>query len=273
MKKSKWHIGDDGVARRCSAKDAQSCPLVNTDSNVIHGDSRLEVSQKYEESMSDHEIASPITVPHSKEAKYAVMSDVDGTLTKGSFVLDHAVYLHDKGIINLGDLPEKWEKDKKNEAYISELAESYKAAIVGKTEEEIEVDEFLDSYVANEENFYSTFEQLREFKRRGWEIQLISGSPGFLISRLAEKNGFHGVGSDYKKDENGRFTGEVDGMYGSEAKKSYIQKLKTGRFKRLLGMGDTASDIPILEASDHSTFVSPTSETSEKFEPSLTIYE
>ena len=267
----RWHISEDGVARRCKAENGK-CPLSSSgdESQVIHGSSRREVIEKYEDSMSHLEIQDPVH-PHDKNSKYAVLSDVDGTLTKGSFVLDHAVYLHERGDVNLRDLPEKWKRDPKNEKLIAELATSYKESISGMSEEDISVDEFIDDYMKNEKGFYKTLNQLKEFKKRGWEIQLISGSPDYLVRRLAERNGFYGKGSTYHKDDKGRFTGEVDGMFGAEAKEDYIRSLKPNRFKRILGMGDTSSDEPIFDVSDHSTLVAPTEETARKIKASLIV--
>lgn len=212
-----------------------------------------------------------IDVPHDPSSKYAVLSDVDGTLTRGSLVLDHAIYLHGKGYIDLGDLPSKWQADPKNEEYISQLAEKYRDGIVGMKVEELHVEEFLDLYEADESRFYSTLGQLKEFKRRGWEIQLISGSPDFLVRPFAERNGFFGKGSEYHVTETGELTGSIEGMFGHEAKAGFIEKLKLSRFKRVLAFGDTSSDVPLFDNSHHSTLVDPSEETEAKVEASLTI--
>ena len=58
-----------------------------------------------------------------------ILTDLDGTLLKGSLVLGHAIYLHNKKVIDLGDLPNAWNSDKKNESLIYELAISYQNAI------------------------------------------------------------------------------------------------------------------------------------------------
>lgn len=298
MATQKWHISKAGKPARCDAQ--VRCRLSPQDQ---HGATPEEALAKHEERLKqegmstlppterrspppDSERPRPlkpardksfpvdpatITVSHDPQAKYAVLSDVDGTLTRGSLVLDHAIYLHDSGAINLGDLPQRWRADPKNEKLVDEFARAYRAEVAGMRMEDLRVEEFLDDYEALDGKFYSTMDQLKEFKRRGWEIQLISGSPDFLVGPFAERNGFFGKGSTYHADAEGVLTGEVDGMFGHEAKRGYISKLGVGRFKRVLAFGDTASDVPLFDNADHTTLVDPTEETATQVEASLTL--
>lgn len=297
---NKWHISKDGTPSICTAK--QQCRLSGV---VAHGATEEEVRTNYEKYMSEHEHTDmlegvsnkldsipdnqkpraqeeysdrafpiepeEIAVPHDKNAKYAVLSDVDGTLTRGSLVLDHAIYLHDRGYVNLGKLADKWRKDKKNEKHIVKLAERYREQIKGIKPEDLHVEEFLNEYEENDNQFYSTMEQLKEFKRRGWEVQLISGSPDFLVKPFAERHGFFGKGSEYKVDEDGGLNGEIEGMFGGKAKQGYIEKLGINRFKRILAFGDTASDKPLFDNAHHSTLVDPSEETESLVEASLIV--
>lgn len=289
----KWHVTPAGKAARCHAKIR--CRLSGEE---LHGSSREEALKLYEQNLSkahkplpkakkrlspnerprplskvkDKKLPvspSEIEVPHDPNAHYAVLSDVDGTLTRGSLVLEHATYLHEKGIIDLGDLPQKWKADPKNEHLIMELAEAYRDQIAGHKVEDLRVDEFLDGYEKEEGKFYSTLGQLREFKRRGWEVQLISGSPDFLVEPFAARNGFYGKGSEYFKGEDGKLTGSISGMFGHEAKEGYIQKLNVSRFKRILAFGDTASDVPLFNNAHHSTLVDPSEDTAAKVKASI----
>ena len=298
MTQVKWHVNKEGKASVCSAQI--QCPL----SDAIHGASEKEVLQKFEKSMSekykeqlsginktidnvpdnqrprvkeeyeDRKFAVPpqvIEVPHNPDAKYAVLSDVDGTLTRGSLVLDHAIYLHEHGDIDLGNLPQKWKKDPKNEKIIVKLAEKYREQIKGKNLEDLRVDEFLDKYENNDNQFYSTMDQLKEFNRCGWEVQLISGSPNFLVQPFAERHGFYGKGSDYKTDDDGNLNGDIEGMFGGKAKQGYIEKLGISRFKRILAFGDTASDQPLFDNSHHSTLVDPSEETESMVQANIIV--
>lgn len=274
----KWHISDDGIPRRCQARSPETCRAQGAE----HGDSRHEVMRIFEEKMSDQTVASHSRIseetkqhwreeipvidrskmpPHRRGARYAVLSDVDGTLTRGSFVLDHAVFLHDRGIIDVGAEKDAWLNDPKNETAIASLAESYREGLAGKREEDIHVQEFLDGYMKNSSKFYSTLGNLKTFSGCGWEVQLVSGSPSFLINPFARAHGFYGVGSDYKKDSEGRFTGDVDGMFGGPAKRRFVKRLNMGRFRRVIAYGDTASDAPLLDEADYKVVVAPSEET------------
>lgn len=305
---AKWHVSSDGTPSRCHAKikcrlsdeaahgESREEALRKYERTMAENlekslagksksrkqgtpkarKSTLSKSQRpvYEKKYSDRSLGvtpEEVTVPHDASSKYAVLSDVDGTLTRGSLVLDHAIYLHKKGVINLGDLPEKWKADPKNEALIVELAEKYRGDITGMKVDDLLVDDFLEEYTSNDERFYSTLGQLKEFKRRGWEIQLISGSPDFLVRPFAERHGFFGQGSEYHVGEDGALDGSIDGMFGHEAKSGFIARLGMSRFKRVLAFGDTASDVPLFENSHHSTLVDPSEETAAKVEASLTI--
>lgn len=265
----KYHINSKGNPGPCKA--TIECPY--GDLQKDHYSTVKEARKAFEKRMSENEKhlsgrkknkkLSTETINKDYNAKYSALSDVDGTITRGSLVLDHAIYLHEKGEIQLGDLPEKWKKDPKNEKLITELAESYKTAIKGKTKKQLQIKQFLEDYDKRENQYYSTLSTLKELKKRGWEVRLISGSPDFLVEPFAKKHGFFAKGSEYKMKA-GRISGEVIGMFGGEAKAEYISKLELDRFKRVISFGDTSSDIPLFENSHHSTLVDPSKETAAK---------
>lgn len=196
-------------------------------------------------------------------SKTIVVSDVDGTIVKKSLVLNHASSLHDKGVINLGKLPEMWRNDLKNETYITKLAEGYREQIFGKTMEEILVDEYINEVVSDNNNFYSILQRLVEFKENGTPVVLISGSPSYLVDRFAEHYGFQSAGSNYLVDEQGRFTGEVVGMFNGDAKRKYLSTLGLNKYANIFAFGDTQSDRPLFESASYSVLVEPNTETQE----------
>lgn len=194
--------------------------------------------------------------------KSAVISDVDGTLVKGSLVLNHACYLHDHGIIDLGDKPARWKRSKKNEVRIKDLAEEYRNGIIGKTIDEVHAKSFVNSVMSNPDNFYSSLTRIAGYRKRGWSVYLISGSPSFLLTPFARKLNFKSKGSLYKQDEDGRFTGECVGMFSAPAKEKHLRSLKTHAYGHVIAFGDTASDLPLFEAAHHSVLVHPNKQTS-----------
>lgn len=186
------------------------------------------------------------------------LSDVDGTIVKGSLVLGHAVTLHNKKVINLGTLPKDWVANPKDEKLIRELAEAYRENIKGKTPEELEVDLYVTELVKNESNFYSVLSRLKNIKNSGAKVVLISGSPSFLVDRLGKHYGFESVGSNYSIDDSGRFTGEIDRvMFSGEAKREFIDTINIEDYENVFAFGDTESDEPLFERANYSVLVEP----------------
>lgn len=205
--------------------------------------------------------------------KYFALSDVDGTITRGSLVLDHACYLHETSVVNLGELPEKWQNEPKNEQLITALAEAYRDALVGHRVEDFNVLDFIAKYVKNPRKFYSTLSTLAGLRKRNWPVHLVSGSPDFLVKPFAKHFGFTGVGSVYDTDEKGCLNGSVKGMFGGDAKREHVSTLPLKERSRVLAFGDTMSDKPLFDAAHHSTLVDPTDETREQLEANTVIFE
>lgn len=193
--------------------------------------------------------------------KSIAVSDVDGTIVKGSLVLGHAVSLHKENIIDLGELPEQWLNNQKDETLVENLATAYKDAILGKTVCELKTDKYISEVVENDENFYSVLKRLQKIKEDGGRVVLISGSPSFLIERFGAHYGFDCVGSDYEVDERGVFTGQVRGMFNSSAKRDYLNGLNLDDYTEVFAFGDTRSDFPLFEKAGYSVLVEPNDDT------------
>lgn len=193
------------------------------------------------------------------------LSDVDGTIVRGSLVLDHACSIHKQGIINLGDLPEIWKADQKSEEKIVALAEAYRDALIGKRQSELGISKFLDDLFANNNKFYSTLDTLKELQSDGAEVHLISGSPSFLLGPFARRLGMRHAGSLYSRTRPGHFTGKVRLMAIGSAKRDYVTSLEVNRYKEVHAFGDTSSDAPLFDVAHHSTLVDPSAQTEALF--------
>lgn len=190
-----------------------------------------------------------------------IISDVDGTLVKGSLVLRHACFLHDEGVVNLGDLPEQWLADQKNETLISKLAEKYREGIKNKSLDDIGAKEFVRELTLDLDNFYSSLYMLIKKRASGHDVRLISGSPSFLVTPFARTFGFKSKGSLYIFDDNG-FTGEVIGMFQGDSKAKYVKTLKLEHhYDHVTAFGDTMSDKPLFDNAHFSVLVAPHEET------------
>ena len=191
------------------------------------------------------------------------LTDMDGTLTKGSVVLDHAGYLIEKGLIKDDGSYQAWKTDVKNEKLIVAVAENYRYQLIGKKVEELDVEGFITEYL-KKDVWYSTLQNLITAKYQGHEVIVISGSADFLVQELVGQLGFQGVGSTYLVDENDCMTGEVVGMFGMNAKDEWIQNnIALNTYEQVVGLGDTSSDFGIFKHCDYNILVEPTSETME----------
>lgn len=191
------------------------------------------------------------------------LTDMDGTLTKGSVVLDHAGYLIEKGLIKDDGSFQAWKQDVKNERLIVAVAENYRHELQGKTIEQLDVENFVTEYLA-QDVWYSTLENLQKEKALGHEVIIISGSSDFLVKEVAKQLGFKGVGSQYLTDNEGKLTGEVVGMFGLDAKDKWItENVDKSQYEGLIGLGDTSSDYGIFKHCSYNILVEPTTETME----------
>lgn len=200
---------------------------------------------------------------YSKSKKTLVLSDVDGTIVDGSLVLEHAVFLHQEGEIDLGDLPDRWLADQKNESLISELAESYRRAIVGRHLRELRINEYMGK-VMEKEKFYTSLKRLERHRDSGHDVILVSGSPSFLVKDFAKRFGFQGIGTTYHTSRERRINGRITPMFHAAAKQAVVEKIDPSTYDLVVAYGDTASDKPLFDAAHHSVLVAPTKETLEK---------
>lgn len=198
--------------------------------------------------------------------KKIVLSDVDGTIVRGSLILNHACLLHEKGVLDLGELPKLWKNSPKNETLSASLAEKYREEIKGKTVRQLKATEFINELVQNPNNFYTTLDRLVKHKQEGHDVYLISGSPSFLVNRFGRKFGFKTFSSKYFVDEARKFTGQIEGMFTSSAKSLIIEKIKFEKYSEVLAYGDTSSDMPLFEKAHYSVLVDPSPETTVFYE-------
>ena len=200
--------------------------------------------------------------------KDLILSDLDGTLTKKSLVLEHYGYLIKKGIVEDDGTYEAWSMDMKNEKLITECAMSYQRAIIGKSINELGVMDFVTDFVYNDDNWHldvmETLEVARDFGNT--DIILVTGSADFLVQPLCEILGFDSFSTIYTRDlKTGKLDGNVIGMFAEGQKSECIQKnIDLHLYNEVIGYGDTASDFGIFQYCDKNYLVEPTKETLEK---------
>ena len=191
--------------------------------------------------------------------KKLILTDVDGTLTKKSVVLSHAGYLIEQSIIKDNGSYEAWSKDMKNENLIVAVAENYRSQITGLKESDMQARTFINKFISETENWYDTLGKIKDKQKEGYEVCLVTGSSDFLIKHLADilQCSYHAT--EYLKDENGRFTGNVKGMFSETQKDDCVQwNYNLNEYSEIQAWGDTASDYGLFKHANYKILVEPT---------------
>jgi HAD superfamily hydrolase (TIGR01490 family) len=148
--------------------------------------------------------------------------------------------------------------------YMMELAALYINALKGINMSEIE---FIADQVINlkgDSVYAYTRDQIRWHHKQGHHIFFISGSPEFLVRKMAEKYKAKDFkGTEYVTDEFGHFTGEVVQMWDSLSKdkaiKEFVDKYNID-LTQSYAYGDTNGDLSMLSQVGHPIAINPTSE-------------
>lgn len=209
--------------------------------------------------------------------------DIDGTLHRTSLMIEHFKKLVRYEVIdprlwhsNVKYTYKEWRKRERDyEDYMLELIELYVEALRGHKKDELE---FISNQVIrlNGDIVYRyTRDRIKEHKAAGHKVFFISGSPNFLVEKMAEKYGVDAFrGAQYLVDEEGRFTGEVVPMWDSTSKNTAMKRL-VDEFEIDLAAsyayGDTNGDVSMLKKVGHPIAINPTAELVEhiKSDPEL----
>lgn len=194
--------------------------------------------------------------------KKIIFTDVDGTLTRKSLVLSHAGFLIEKGIIKDDGSYNAWYQDMKNESLIISVAENYRSQITGLKESDMQAQKFITKFFEQKNNWYSTLDKIKEKQKQGYAVSLITGSSDFLVKHLANilRCDYHAT--QYLKDENDCFTGEIKGMFSENQKDACVQyNYNLNEYDKIEAWGDTASDYGLFKHASYKMLVDPTFET------------
>ena len=194
--------------------------------------------------------------------KKIIFTDVDGTLTRKSLVLSHAGFLIEKGIIKDDGSYKAWSQDMKNESLIVAVAENYRSQITGLKESDMQAQTFIIDFFLEGDNWYNTLGTLTKMQNQGCEVSLITGSSDFIVKHLADILQCDYHATEYLKDENGCFTGEIKGMFSETQKDECIQtNYNLEEYSEVEAWGDTASDYGLFKHASRKVLVDPTFET------------
>lgn len=202
----------------------------------------------------------------------AAFFDIDGTIFRNSLMIEHFQKLISFEVID----PEVWYTRVKKvylewekrfgdfEEYLEILAGVYLEELKGFDKSYIE---YIADHVikSNGDMVYKySRNQIEYHKKNNHKVFFISGSPDFLVSRMAEKYGATDYrGSIYKVDSNNLFTGEIVKMWDSESKQkellSLIEEYDVD-LENSYAYGDTTGDISMLKMIGNPVAINPNKE-------------
>jgi len=159
----------------------------------------------------------------------------------------------------------EWRKRVRHyEDYMLELIDIYIEALKGRKKSDLE---FISNQVIrlNGDIVYKfTRERIKWHQENRHKVFFISGSPTFLVSKMAEKYGVDAFrGAEYLLDEQGKFTGEVLPMWDSDSKDRAIRQLERDyniNSSESYAYGDTNGDLSMLKKVGRPIAINPTKE-------------
>ena len=199
----------------------------------------------------------------------AAFFDIDGTIFRNSLMIEHFKKLNKYEVIDpsiwytrVKKVYEEWEKRFGDfELYLETLAQVYIEELKGVNKTYIE---FIASQVINligDMVYKYSRDQIEWHKSQGHKVFFISGSPDFLVAKMAEKYGITEYkGTIYKVDEENKFTGEIVRMWDSESKQRVLNELIAKYnvdLENSYAYGDTTGDISMLRMVGNPIAINP----------------
>lgn len=201
--------------------------------------------------------------------KTVAFFDIDGTIFRNSLMIQHFRTLIKYEVIdpaiwytNIKKIYTEWERRfGEFEEYLEIIAEAYLEGIKG-------IDKVYMEFIAtqviklNGDMVYKySRDQIEWHKAQGHKIFFISGSPDFLVSKMAEKYGVKEYrGTVYKVDDENKFTGEIIKMWDSESKQKVLDELiekYNVDLERSYAYGDTTGDMSMLKMVGNPVAINP----------------
>lgn len=195
--------------------------------------------------------------------------DIDGTLYRGSLMIEHFKKLIKYEVVdpmswhfNVKKTYDQWKKRTGEfDDYIDTLAEIYISSLKGLNKDHMDfiVDQVIN--LKGEQVYTYVRDRIAYHKSCGHKVFFISGSPDFLVQKMAEKYGVtEFIGTVYLVNDEGCFTGEIKPMWDSENKNrainSLIEKYDID-LESSFAYGDTNGDLSMLRKIGNPVAINP----------------
>lgn len=202
----------------------------------------------------------------------AAFFDIDGTLYRDSLMIEHFKKLIRYEVVDPlvwhGSTKRTfhdWDKRQGNyDDYLLDLCEIYVDSMKGLNKDHVE---FISEQVIKlkgDRVYKYTRERIKWHLNKGHKVIFISGSPNFLVSKMARKyNASDFCGSKYLVDGDNNFTGEVVPMWDSKSKQKAIENFVEKydlNLDECYAYGDTHGDVTMFKAVGHPIAINPAKE-------------
>lgn len=197
--------------------------------------------------------------------------DIDGTIYRDSLMVEHFKKLIKYEIVDqkawvthARDTFLNWDKRQANyDDYLEEICDLYVSSLQNVTKSCI--DFTTDQVIAlkSERVYKYTSSRIKWHLDNGHKVIFISGSPSFLVGKMAKKYGATDyIGSDYVF-EDGKFNGTVIPMWDANSKNvaidNFVEKYNID-LSQSYAYGDTNGDINMLKRVGNPVAINPTNE-------------
>lgn len=198
--------------------------------------------------------------------------DIDGTIFRNSLMIQHFRTLIKFEIID----PAVWYTEIKQvytewetrfgdfEEYLEVIAKAYLDSLRGVDKSFMEIIAAKVIELNGDMIYKYSRDRIEWHKSKGHKLFFISGSPDFLVSKMAEKYSADEYrGTLYIVDDENRFTGEIKKMWDSENKRKVIDELIKKYNVDLLNSysyGDTSGDLSMLRMVGNPVAINPNKE-------------
>lgn len=195
--------------------------------------------------------------------------DIDGTIFRNSLMIQHFKTLTKFEIIDpaiwyieIKKVYTEWERRYGDfEEYLEVIAKAYLESLKGVDKSYMEIIAAKVIELNGDMVYKYSRDRIEWHKSQGHKVFFVSGSPDFLVSKMAEKYGADEYrGTIYMVDDENRFTGEIFKMWDSVSKQKVIDELIEKHDVDLLNSfsyGDTTGDLSMLRMVGNPIAINP----------------
>lgn len=201
----------------------------------------------------------------------AAFFDIDGTIYRNSLLTEHFKKLIKYELLDIReyelkvkDAFKKWdERVGDYDRYLEEITTTYVDAIKGLS---LQYNDFISDQVLELKGnrvYKFTRDMIKWHKKQGHKVIFISGSPDFLVSRMAKKWGADDYCGSIYHFEDGKLSGEISPMWDSKNKmiaiNNFCEKYNID-LSESYAYGDTNGDYSMLNLVGYPRAINPSKE-------------